>query len=213
MMSAKLPLTIAVVAGLGLAGCTNEDGTANNTGTGLLAGAGAGALAGQLIGKDTRSTAIGAVAGAAIGGVIGSQLDKQQQDLQKAIGGSGAKIVNTGSELIVSLPEAITFPVDSATVKPSLRDDIQAIGFNLQEYPNSSVRVIGHTDNTGSNAYNKDLSIRRANAVRDILLSTGVRTNRVRAIGRGETQPIASNATASGRAANRRVEIVITPNT
>lgn len=213
MLSAKLPLTIAVVASLGLAGCTNEDGTRNNTGTGVLAGAGAGALVGQLIGKDTKGTAIGAVAGAALGGAIGAQLDKQQKDLQRAIGGSGARIVNTGSQLIVSLPEAITFPVDSATVKPSLRDDIRAIGFNLQDYPNSSVRVIGHTDNTGSNAYNKDLSIRRATAVRDILLSSGVRGNRVRAVGRGENQPIATNATAAGRQANRRVEIVITPNT
>lgn len=211
MLSAKLPLTLAVVAGLGVAGCTNEDGTRNNTGTGVLAGAGVGAVAGQLIGKDTKSTAIGSVVGAAVGGVMGSQLDKQQQELQQAIGGSGAQIVNTGSELIVSLPEAITFPVDSATVKPSLQDDIRAIGTNLQQYPNSRVRVIGHTDNTGSAAYNKDLSVRRANSVRSILLSSGVSGNRVVARGRGENQPIASNATPAGRAANRRVEIVITP--
>jgi len=153
------------------------------------------------------------VAGAALGGAIGAQLDKQQKDLQQAIGGSGARIVNTGSQLIVSLPEAITFPVDSASVKPSLQDDIRAIGFNLQEYPNSSVRVVGHTDNTGTKAYNKDLSVRRANAVRNILLNSGVSGNRVRAVGRGENQPIATNATAEGRQANRRVEIVITPNT
>lgn len=212
MLTAKLPVTVAALAALGLAGCTNPDGTANNTGTGALVGAGLGAAAGRLIGDDTKGAVIGGLAGAAVGGAIGNQLDKQQRELQSQIGDSGARIINTGSQLIVRLPEAITFPVDSAQVKGSLVDDLYAIAGNLQDYPNTTVRVIGHTDNTGTAAYNQDLSIRRANAVRSILLQGGVSSSRIRAIGMGEEQPIATNATPEGRQANRRVEIVITPN-
>ncbi|MEM8656678.1 MAG: OmpA family protein, partial [Pseudomonadota bacterium] len=128
------------------------------------------------------------------------------------IGGSGARIVNTGSELIVVLPEAITFDIESSVVRPNSRQNILAISRNLQQYPNSTVQVIGHTDNTGTRRFNQGLSIDRANAVRNVLVQGGVNGGRIRTIGRGENQPIASNGTVDGRQANRRVEIVITPN-
>ena len=209
-MSRKI-IVIAAVGALGLAACTNPDGSRNNTGTGAAVGAAAGAALGNLIGKDTEATIIGAAVGTAAGAAIGNNLDRQQAALERDIGGSGARIINTGDRLIVSLPEAITFPVDSAQVRPDIRQDILAIARNLQEFPNNTVQVIGHTDNTGSQAYNQDLSERRAAAVASILRNGGVPGRRIAAFGVGENQPIASNSTAVGRQQNRRVEIVITP--
>ena len=213
MITLRLPVTLAATAALGLAACTNPDGTTNNTNSGLLVGAGLGALAGGLFADDAKGAIVGGIAGAAVGGGVGALLDRQQKELQRDLSGSGAKIINTGSQLIVSLPEAITFDVDSTVVKPNSVSNIAAIARNLQSYPNSTVQVIGHTDNTGSAAYNQDLSVRRASAVSNVLVANGVNRNRVRIIGQGETQPIASNATVSGREQNRRVEIVITPTT
>lgn len=210
MTIAKLPLALTATAALGLASCTNPDGTADKTSTGLLAGATLGAIAGGLI-DDGKGAAIGGIAGAALGAGVGALLDRQHKELQQDLAGSGAQIVNTGSQLIVVMPEAITFDVDSSVVKPNSVNNIAAIARNLQSYPNSTIQVIGHTDNTGTASYNQGLSVRRASAVANVLFANGVRKNRVRAIGQGQTQPIASNGTASGRAQNRRVEIVITP--
>ncbi len=213
MALSKISLAVAAVAGLSLAACTDADGTNNNVGTGALVGAGVGAALGNLIGGDTDKTAIGAVIGAGVGAAIGNELEKQEAALRQDLGGSGAQIINTGDRLIVSLPEAITFATESAAVRPNIQDDILAIARNLQQYPNNTVQVIGHTDNTGTQAFNQQLSERRAAAVASILRQGGVPSRRIVAFGRGENQPIASNSSASGRQANRRVEIVITPNT
>ena len=113
MITLRLPVTLAATAALGLAACTNPDGTTNNTNSGLLVGAGLGALAGGLIADDAKGAIVGGIAGAAVGGGVGALLDRQQKELQRDLSGSGAKIINTGSQLIVSLPEAITFDVDS----------------------------------------------------------------------------------------------------
>ncbi len=212
-MPARLTVTLASIAALGLASCTNPDGTTNNTGTGGLVGAGVGAVAGRIIGGDTKSAAIGAAAGGAVGLGVGAVLDEQQRKLEQDLRGSGARIINTGDQLIVQLPQAILFDVDSTVVKSNSVSDIAAIADNLQEYPNSTVQVLGHTDNTGAASYNRQLSRERAQAVKNILVGNGVRGSRVRVRGLGETQPIATNSTAEGRAQNRRVEIVITPTT
>ncbi|MEM9230817.1 MAG: OmpA family protein [Pseudomonadota bacterium] len=213
MLSAKLPLTLVAISGLGLAACTNPDGSSNRTGTGAIIGGGLGAAAGRIIGDDNRSAVLGGIIGTGVGAAIGNQLDRQAAELERDIGGSGARIVNTGSELIVVLPEAITFDIESAVVRSNSRQNILAIANNLQQYPNSQVRVVGHTDNTGTRQFNRTLSINRANAVRDVLLQGGVSGNRIRTVGRGENVPTATNATPEGRQANRRVEIIITPNT
>lgn len=207
----KTPIVIAMVAGIGLAGCTNPDGTANNTGTGLAAGAGIGALLGRAIGGDSRGAVIGGIIGAGIGGAIGDDLDRQEAALRQQMGGSGVSIVNTGSQLIVTLPEAITFPVDSAQLKSSFVSSLNALAQNLQQYPNTTVEVVGHTDSTGAASYNQQLSERRALSVRSVLLNAGVSGRRLRAFGQGESNPVASNGSAAGRQKNRRVEIFITP--
>lgn len=211
-MSLTRSLILVSVAGLGLAACTNPDGTTNRTGTGAALGGIAGAITGAIIADDDKKGAvIGGIAGAAVGAGIGNVLDRQAAALEQEIGDSGARIINTGDRLIVQLPEAITFATESAVVRPSIQDDILAIAANLQQYPNNTVQVIGHTDNTGSNAFNQTLSEQRAAAVASILRSGGVSSSRIVAYGVGETQPIATNSTPAGRAQNRRVEIVITP--
>ncbi len=212
MSLAKIPLALSAAAGLALTGCTNPDGTTNNTGTGALLGGVLGATTGAIVSDgDKKGAIIGGIVGAGLGGAIGNQLDKQQAELEQEIGGSGAKIINTGDRLIVVMPEAITFDVDSSTVRNSIRDELYAVSRSLQNYPNTTVQVIGHTDNTGSHTYNQSLSERRANAVASILIQGGTSSSRIVAYGRGETQPAASNATPQGRQQNRRVEIVITP--
>jgi len=208
----KTPIAIALIAGLGVAGCTNPDGTANNTGTGIAAGAGIGAVLGRAIGGNGRGAVVGGLIGATIGGAIGDDLDRQEAALRQQMGGSGVSIVNTGSQLIVTLPEAITFPVDSAQLKSSFVSSLNALAQNLQQYPNTTVEVVGHTDSTGAASYNQQLSERRALSVRSVLLNAGVPGGRLRAYGQGENSPVASNNTSAGRQQNRRVEIYITPN-
>lgn len=213
MFGFKTLMVVTVSGALTLSGCTNPDGTANNTNTGALGGAAFGALVGsQVAGNSTRGAVVGALIGAAAGGAIGDRLDAQERALRAQMGGSGAVITNTGSQLIVTLPEQITFAVDSAQLKSSFMGSLQTLAANLQSYPNTTVEVVGHTDSTGEAAYNQSLSERRAASVRSVLINSGVSAGRVRAFGMGENQPVASNASAAGRQANRRVEIYITPN-
>ncbi|MEE9453324.1 MAG: OmpA family protein [Paracoccaceae bacterium] len=206
-------LSVVVLSGtLVVAGCTNSDGTDNNTGTGVGVGALIGGLFGRAVADDKgKGTAIGAIVGGAIGGAIGADLDRQEAALRSQMGNS-VGIVNTGSQLIVSLPEDITFATNSAVVKSSLIGNLNKLAASMNEYPNTRIEVVGHTDNTGTSAYNQALSEQRARAVRGVLVSGGVSSSRIAAYGVGETRPVASNGSASGRQQNRRVEIFITPN-
>lgn len=210
MVTVKLPIA-ALTAAFALTACV-EPG--EKTRQGAATGAAIGALAGIALGSGDRKDDIikGAVVGGLVGGAIGNQLDAQEAALRGSIGDSGALIVNTGNELIVTLPEAITFETDSTYVRPSIRTTLGKLADNLNQYPDTTVDIIGHTDNVGAESYNQNLSARRASAVSSILTNSGVAPSRIRAYGRGERDPIATNETASGRAQNRRVEIVIIPN-
>jgi len=212
MAKIRTPIMITMLAGIGLAGCTNPDGSANNAGTGALIGAGTGAVLGRVVGGDNRGAVVGGILGGLVGGAVGTNLDQQEAALRSQMGGSGASIVNTGSQLIVTLPEAITFPVDSAQLRTGFVRSLNGLARNLQDYPNTAVEIVGHTDSTGSASYNQQLSERRALSVRSVLINAGVPSRRLRAYGQGETNPVASNASAAGRQQNRRVEIFITPN-
>jgi len=154
--------------------------------------------------------AVGGVIGAAAGGAIGTTLDRQAGDLREDLG-DDVKVVNAGDRLIVTMPQDILFATDSATLTSSLQGDLRALAYNLQEYRDTTVDVVGHTDNVGTAAYNQSLSERRANAVANVLKANGVAANRVRAYGQGEDAPVASNLTPEGRAQNRRVEVIIRP--
>jgi outer membrane protein OmpA-like peptidoglycan-associated protein len=180
-------------------------------------GAGIGAAIGGLLGaatsnQDLEKTAIGAAIGAAVGGAIGNSLDKQERDLRRDIGSDEIGIVNTGSELRVTMPQDLLFATDSDRLRGDLQSDLRALAGNLRDYPDSAVIVVGHTDSSGSESYNFDLSERRARAVANVLQDAGVSGGRLRTVGQGEAQPVASNASAAGRAQNRRVEIIIRPN-
>ena len=205
------PALAVTLAGLLLASCTNSDGTTNHTVNGAVIGGVSGAALGNAFGNKDNSALIGGVAGAVIGGAIGNQMDAQDRELRAAVAGTGATITNNGHTLVVGLPEAITFNTGSATVHSGLVASIQAVSRSLQAHPNSTVQVVGHTDNVGTMAYNQDLSERRALAVAQILVNSGERSSQITAYGRAFSEPVASNATAAGRAQNRRVEIIITP--
>ncbi|MEM7321163.1 MAG: OmpA family protein, partial [Pseudomonadota bacterium] len=186
----------------------------NNTKQGALLGgllgAGVGAIAAD---KPLQGAVVGGAIGAAGGAGIGSLLDKQEAELRESLGNDDVTITNTGDSLIVTLPQDVLFGVDSAVVGSGSRSDLTAVATNLQSYPDSSVKIVGHTDNSGSAEHNQDLSERRANSVADVLLEGGVAFERIQTTGRGEDDPVASNLTAEGKAANRRVEIVILPET
>ena len=219
-MKLRSSLIVGAAGLLALTACATDE--FGNTGTtltrtqqGALAGAAAGAIYGATRDDDgsgrSRDAARGAILGAAAGAVAGNILDQQARSLQQTMTSPGVQIVNAGDHLRVVMPEGILFATDSAAVSGQAQNDLYALARNLQQDPNSRVEVIGHTDSTGSAAHNLDLSQRRANSVVGILTAAGVPANRLTAVGRGLTQPIASNDTAQGRAQNRRVEIIIRP--
>lgn len=216
MTVSKLPLILATAA-LGFSAACTADGPNGNqqaqTGAGI--GAGLGALAGIITSdspQDRVGNAVkGAVIGGAIGGGIGNALDRQEEELRAQMG-SNVGIVNNGNSLIVTLPQDILFATNSTSVSGASRSDLNSLAGSINRYPNTTVNVIGHTDNVGEAAFNFDLSQRRAQAVTSVLINSGVTPSRVRSIGRGEDAPVATNLTAEGRQQNRRVEIVISPN-
>lgn len=214
----------AVVAAIGLsaitlAGCTtpinSPDNPNRNTQTGALIGATMGAIVGATRADDSddkrRNAILGAAIGGGLGAIGGNILDRQEAELREQLGGQ-VGIVNTGDRLIVTMPQDILFATDSATLTGGLQADLSTLAQSMNRYPDTTVQVIGHTDNTGTPEYNQGLSERRANAVSSVLIASGVAPSRIFSFGRGESTPITTNLTEEGRAQNRRVEIVIIPN-
>ena len=224
-MTIKVLTSVSLVSVLVLGACTDPaafggnggggfaDGS-NRTRDGAIIGGVIGAVTGAVVGdseeEKRRGAFLGAAIGAGAGAVVGNLLDKQAAELEQNLDGR-IGIVNTGNELIVTMPQDLLFPVDSASLRPDLQSDLRVLASSLNEYPNTTVDIIGHTDNTGEAGYNQGLSQRRAQGVAGILVGAGVTPGRVRSIGRGEDAPIASNLTPEGRAKNRRVEIIIRP--
>jgi outer membrane protein OmpA-like peptidoglycan-associated protein len=178
---------------------------------GAVIGATAGAAVGGVIGNQTGSTARGAIIGAVVGGaagaVIGHQMDQQAKELQQNI--PGATIQRVGEGITVTFASGILFPFNSTEILPDGRTNLQQLASSLEKYPNSDILIVGHTDSVGTDAYNLDLSQRRAMAASSLLQSLGVPDSRLHAVGKGETEPIQPNDTDAGRAQNRRVEVAI----
>jgi len=216
-MTLKTPLILAAIGALTLSACVDpnaypDDPNARTKGGAVLGGL-LGAAAGVAVsgdGDELKGALLGGVVGAATGAAIGSDLDRQAAELRGSLN-SNISVTNKGGYLVVNMPQDLLFATDSATLSGNLTADLRAVAASLVKYPNSTIEVIGHTDNVGSAAYNQDLSQRRAVAVATVLRSSGVPSGRIATYGRGEDQPVASNQTAAGRALNRRVEIIIRP--
>jgi outer membrane protein OmpA-like peptidoglycan-associated protein len=201
---------------LALGGCSSMDEsqqrTARNTGIGAAAGAAVGAVAG---GSDNRGrgAAIGAAIGA-LGGYVWSQrMENQQKQIETATQGTGVQVQKTpDNRLQVVIPGDISFDPGRADIKPDFRPVLDRFAQSLVQNPETVVQIIGHTDATGNDAANLQLSRERANATRDYLASRGVNASRMMTDGRGEREPVASNDTDAGRARNRRVEIFVQEN-
>ena len=224
----KLIIGTSIVA-LSLSGCATQSQTGTLVGTGVGAAVGAGL--GQAIGHSTSATLIGAAAGAAAGGLtgyaIGHYMDKQEEEMRQALAKSEAASVQREKEVLAQAESSSTkksmdvltvtfksdflFDVNSATIMPGGNDEIERVAQVLNKYPDTTIRIAGHTDSTGSRDHNQKLSERRAQAVKDALAGMGVDPARMTTVGYGSGKPIASNATEAGRMKNRRVEIRIIP--
>ena len=208
-------LTMAVVA---LSACAPIQDVATNpekdkTRKGAGYGAAAGAVIGLLTGGNDKFEAamIGAAAGALAGGAVGYYMDKQEAELREKMAGTGVEVVRNGDNLTLDVPGGVTFAFDSSDLNPQFMPVLNKVATTLAEYDKTVIEVAGHTDNVGSDAYNQQLSERRANNVASYLSSSGVTRTRMVTIGAGESHPIASNETDAGRGQNRRVEITIVP--
>jgi len=181
---------------------------------GAVAGAGAGAVVGGLIGKAAGNTAVGAILGAAVGGVagayIGDYMDKQAAEIENDL--EGAKVERIEEGIKITFDSGILFDVDRANIKPAIEADLMDLAAILNKYEDTNILLEGHTDSTGSEEHNLDLSRKRAQSVSNFLANQQVNPTRFTIMGYGEVQPIAENATAEGRSLNRRVEIAIYAN-
>ena len=201
---------------LALAGCAPQTKTQAGGVYGAAGGAAAGAILGQVIGHDTKSTLIGAAIGAAVGGAagagVGNMMDKQEQDMRQALAASDAAAVQReGNLLSVVLKGDVSFDTNSSVVRPGLYGELDRIASVLVQYPQTVIRIEGHTDSVGSEAYNMDLSRRRAEAVKNLLVQRGVADSRLEVVAFGESLPVATNDTEAGRQKNHRVELKIAP--
>jgi len=172
---------------------------ATKTQTGVLIGAGTGAVAGGLIGKAAGHTATGAI--------IGAQMDKQANEIAQNI--PGARVERIGEGIAVTFASGMLYDYDSSNLRPEAQSNLRSLAGSLSKYPGSDILIVGHTDGTGSSGYNQGLSERRAQSAANYLISQGVSSGRVQTVGRGESEPAATNETDDGRQANRRVAVAI----
>lgn len=211
-----IAMTAVAVASMGMSGCANMDESQRGTATGAGVGAVAGALIGGLTagGNKGRSAATGAAIGAALGaggGYLWSRhMQEQKATMEQATQGTGVSVSQTAdNQLKLDIPSDVSFDSGRYDIKPGLRPILDRFATTLNQNPVTTVRIVGHTDNVGSDATNNPLSVNRASSTRDYLVSRGVASSRIAIDGRGSHEPIADNATASGRAKNRRVEIFV----
>ncbi|WP_164118339.1 OmpA family protein [Sphingorhabdus sp. Alg239-R122] len=213
----KTSIMLSGVAALGLSACVTNPETGNKvlskTAIGGVAGAVGGYFLGDLVGgrRDRTEKILGAGIGAVAGAGVGYYLDKQQKELERKTEGTGVDVVREGDSLILNMPSQVTFGVDSSAIQPNFQSTLAEVAGTLKEYEKTYIDVYGHTDSTGSDSYNQGLSERRAGSVASYLTGQGVQSARLATQGFGESQPIATNTTEEGRAANRRVEIRIVP--
>jgi len=213
----------AVLAGVvfsTLSGCMTYDpytgekkvsDTTKGAGIGAAVGAVAGLLTGGNAAAHRKNALIGAGIGALAGGAVGNYMDRQEAKLRHELACTGVSVTRMGDNITLNMPGNITFASGSAELNPSFYNVLNSVNIVLKEYEKTVVEVAGHTDSTGAAEYNQKLSESRANSVAQYLEGQGLRSDRVITVGAGETHPVATNDTQEGRAANRRVELTLTP--
>lgn len=207
-------IAIAIIVALSISSCADMSATQRGSGQGTLIGAATGAAIGALAGGG-KGAAIGAGAGAAVGagaGYLWSQrMEEQRRQMEAATAGTGVSVTQTAdNRLMLNIPSDISFDTGSARIKSGFFPILDSFAISLQNNPGTQVTIIGHTDNTGSDAINNPLSVNRAASTRDYLASRGVPYQRIHIDGRGSYEPVAPNNTSASRAMNRRVEIYVT---
>jgi outer membrane protein OmpA-like peptidoglycan-associated protein len=211
--SASLPYARLAMTAL-LAASVTACASLNKREQGAIIGAGAGGVVGGVIGHQVGATATGAIIGAAvggtIGGVIGHQMDQQAKELKQNI--PGATVTRVGEGIAITFASGLLYDFDSDVVRSEAAANLRNLAASLNKYPNTDLLIVGHTDAVGSSEYNQSLSQRRSTAASNYLAAQGVSATRLRAVGRGETEPIGANDTEAGRQSNRRVEIAIVAN-
>ncbi|RPI14700.1 MAG: glycine zipper 2TM domain-containing protein [Lysobacterales bacterium] len=188
---------------------SNPDKEKTRKGAGI--GAAGGAVAGLLIDGSWKGALIGAGVGALAGGAVGNYQDKQEAKLRQQMAGTGVDVVRKGDNITLDMPGGVTFATDSAQINPAFNPVLDKVSLTLKEFDQTVIQVAGHTDSTGSHAYNMQLSQRRADSVKAYLTQRGVPPQRLHTVGAGPDHPVADNSTPDGRAQNRRVEITIVP--
>lgn len=216
MVHRKSALLVAVAATVSLAGCAAMEDFAQNpekekTRQGAGIGAAGGAVVGLLVGGGWEGALIGAGVGALAGGAVGNYQDKQEAKLRKQMAGTGVDVVRKGDNITLAMPGNVTFGFDSAALSPQFHSVLDQVAGTLVEYNQTVIQIAGHTDSTGSHAYNMNLSQQRAASVKSYLAGRGVPSQRMQTLGAGPDHPVADNSTEAGRAQNRRVEITIVP--
>lgn len=211
----KNSIALAVAGALALSACSNMSPEQRTTAQGAGIGAGLGAVVGAATGggggsRAATGAAIGAAAGAVAGNVWSKRMENQKRQMQQATQGSGVQVSQTeDNRLKVDIPSDISFDTNRADIRPDFRNLLDKLATSLRDNPGTSINIVGHTDSVGSDAYNNQLSLLRAEHVRDYLAARGVDPSRVTVSGHGESEPIASNGTEEGRSRNRRVEVFV----
>lgn len=205
-------IIVATCIAAGVTGCASTEPMSR-----AQKGAIIGGVAGAVLGKTTSNkknerAVIGGALGAAIGAGIGSYMDKQEAELRKTTEGTGIEVERRGNDIVLNMPDNITFDTDSATINSRAYTPLNDLASTLSQFDQTQITIAGHTDSRGSDVYNQRLSERRAYSVRNYLIDRGVAAHRMQAIGYGETRPIANNSSEEGRARNRRVEITLRAN-
>ncbi len=211
MKNCKLLAVVALCMAVILSGCG-----ASNTVKGTGIGVGAGGAVGAGVGAIAGNTALGAIIGAAVGGtagaLIGKKMDKQKKEIEQSVPDATVETVNDGEALKITFDSGILFATNSSTVSDASKSALRNFSTTLKENPDTYIKIIGHTDNTGRVDFNQTLSEKRAQSVYDYLMYQGVSNTRMTYEGKGIHDPIASNDSAEGRSLNRRVEIMIMAN-
>jgi outer membrane protein OmpA-like peptidoglycan-associated protein len=213
-------LTLAALLAALVTGCASQNPYDSQSSGGMSKtakygglGALAGAVAGAAINHDNRGK--GALIGAAVAGAAGAgygyYADKQEEELRRSMQGTGVEVQRQGDTIQLIMPGNITFATDSADIASSFYSPLNNLATSFRQYNQNSIEIVGHTDSTGNHAYNMSLSQRRAQSVANYLTAQGVDASRLSTRGAGPDQPVASNATADGRAQNRRVEVTLRP--